>query len=227
MELDLLRAWKAEWFEIISDNEVLSPADFIPHTVEVKAVPSDILPTMRVWKGLELEMERAKQQRQVQAKRAKRKRASSKSVAGRQGPKRARAIAAAVGPDTANQAEALDNAEDSDPNAEAASDHASEASAQGSDLEDEEGVQTTAGPADTSAMREWEKLAELAERHPSAAEAALSFEHYSRSSAKGQGPASKAKGQRRCKGRWRQYRCQCFTRCQCFFTHQAGRGGDL
>ena len=165
-EMDLASAWKAEWFEIISDSEILQDDAFIPCTVEVKSTDASVLETMRVWKGLALELV-SETKRKHEKKRSGRKRPAHQNTAGRKTARvRSSGGRGAVQPGLEDDGDAVaSEAEDELWEGESAVSGDSLA-VEEDDIDDDEQRQTTAGPANTALFDEWEKLAELAERHP-------------------------------------------------------------
>ena len=69
--LDLRRSWDVTWYEIISDGQVLSEEDFIPNQVEVRKLTDGILPSGRVWQGLDTELLQKPRRPQQSRKRRK------------------------------------------------------------------------------------------------------------------------------------------------------------
>ncbi|CAE7487841.1 unnamed protein product [Symbiodinium sp. KB8] len=183
-ELQLDHVWKAEWYEIIVDDEILPRSEFVPNTIEVRKVSDQVLPTMAIWKGLDKELTVRAEQKTAAA--ANRKRGQGSAPRKHTEKRRKRAHDSSQAPGAARYPEepsvpagSVDASDASHVNMGAAGvgplegplpDTASDSDSHGSlesweaEALDGEVGHTTGGPTDLSDLTEWEALAEISDR---------------------------------------------------------------
>ena len=59
--MDLTSCWRATWYKIVTDSEILPIRKFVPNIVEVVELDEQILPSEMVWSGLDSERSRRRE----------------------------------------------------------------------------------------------------------------------------------------------------------------------